>query len=259
MRKIPPVNPALLILASCCLLTSQVAPARAGVILNTLQGYDDGQDGWTGGVDGLYSGSGGNTERILLSAGGRVQWRGERDRWRLQMSGGYEESARQVTARNAVLHLRHNRDIGPAWATIAFGQVQANPFQRLESRWLFGAGLRRDLTEDEHGRLALGVTPMLEIERLDGEAGHVTRGRLSVFLHAARELSATTRLDAAVFWQPLFSDLAVSRTVANITLAVEVNGHVDLKVGAAVEDNARPAAGVERMDWSTFVGLGWDF
>lgn len=247
------------VLAACCLLTALGDSAHAGTILNTLQGYDEDHPGWSGGFDGLYSGSGGNTERILLSAGGRAQWRGDRDRWRLQVSGGYEESGQKVTARNAVAHLRHNRDLAPSWSSIAFLQVQANPFQRLESRWLLGGGLRRDLAEDEHGRLGLGVTPMLEIERLDGEDGHVTRGRLSVFLHAARDLSATTRVDAAVFWQPLFDDLAVSRTVGNVTLSVEVNGHIDLKVGAAVEDNARPAPGVERTDWSTFVGLGLDF
>jgi len=253
------IRRATLALAACLLLCIRTDDAPAGVILNTLQGYDSGDVGWTGGLDGLFSGSGGNTERILLSAGGRIQWRGERDRWRLQMSGGYEESGREVTARNIVNHLRHNRDISPAWTTITFLQVQSNPFQRLESRWLLGTGLRRDLAEDEEGSLALGLTPMLEVERLDGESGHTTRGRLSVFLHAARDLSKTTRIDAVVFWQPLFSDFTVSRTVANVTLAVEVNGHVDLKVGAAVEDNARPAEGVKRTDWNTFVGLGWDF
>ena len=253
MRRFLPV------LAAVCLLTALSPTARGGVILNTLQGYDDGHEGWSGGLDGLYSGSGGNTERILFGAGGRVQWREGKDRWRLQVSGTYEESARQVTARNGVAHVRHNHDLVPAWTSIAFVQVQHNPFQRLASRWLVGAGARWNIAEDEKSRVGLGMTPMLEIERIEGWDGHQTRGRMSVYLHVAWELSKTTRCDLVYFWQPLFSDISDVRTVGNVTLAVKVNGHMDLKVGAAVEYNARPAPGVENTDWSTFVGLGWDF
>lgn len=238
-----------------------LAPAAcgAGTILNTLQGYGTDTEGWSGGLDGLYTGSGGNTERILLSVGGRMQWRQGPDRVRLQASGGYEESRQQVTARNAVIHLRHNREFGGRWATILFSQVQANPFQRLESRWLFGAGLRRDLLDDKQGTLAVGATPMLEIERLNHQDGHLTRGRMSVFVHAARDLSDNTRLDLVAFWQPLFSDLAAARTTGTLTMTVDVTGSVDVKLGAAVEDNAHAPEGVERTDWSTFAGFGVSF
>ena len=234
-------------------------PVHSGTILNTLQAGDDGGPGWSGALDGLYSGSGGNTERIIFSAGGRVQWRGDADRLRLQVSGGYEESAEQVTARNMVAHLRHNHDLDADWATILLVQVQANPFQRLKSRWLAGAGLRRDLVDDEAGLVAVGATPMLEVERLDGETGHTARGRLSMFLHLTRELNDSARLDAVGFWQPLFSDFANVRSVGNLALVVKVTGSVDLKVGLAVEDNSRPPAGVKRTDWGTFAGFGVEF
>ena len=234
-------------------------PAPGGTILNTLQAANDGGPGWSGTLDGLYSGSGGNTERIIFSAGGRVQWRGDADRVRLQVSGGYEESAEQVTARNMVAHLRHNHDLDADWATILFVQVQANPFQRLKSRWLTGAGLRRDLVDDEAGLVALGATPMLEVERVEGETGHTARGRLSMFLHVARRLSDSAKLDLVGFWQPLFSDFSDARSVGNLALKVDVTGSVDLKVGLAVEDDARPPAGVKRTDWGTFAGFGVEF
>ena len=233
--------------------------ASGGTIVNTLQATEDGDPGWSGTLDGLYSGSGGNTERIIFSAGGRVQWRGDPDRVRLQVSGGYEESGQAVTARNAVAHLRHNRDLDPDWATILFVQVQANPFQRLKSRWLAGAGLRRDLVDDAAGLVAAGATPMLEVERLEGQDGHTARGRLSMFLHVARQLGDTAKLDLVGFWQPLFSDLGDARSVGNLALTVDVTGSVDLKVGLAVESDARPPAGVERTDWGTFAGFGVEF
>ncbi len=231
-------------------------PTRASVILNTLQGYDANDPGWSGRLDGLFSGSGGNTDRILFETGGRVQWQGERHRYRLQISGGYQESNGVETARNVVAHLRHNRKLGHRWGTVSFAQVQHNPFQRLDSRWLIGLGPRYDLEKDDHDIIAVGATPMLEIERLEGKTGHVTRGRMSFFLYMAHRLSKSSKLDIVAFWQPLFSDVSASRTVGNLTLSMEVTGEVELKVGVAVEDNARPVEGVERTDWSTFVGLG---
>ncbi len=248
-------------IVSAVVLAVAVLPALAGAgtILNTLQGYDADTPGWSGGLDGLYTGSGGNTERILLTVSGRMQWQRDVDRIRLQVSGGYEESKRDVTARNFVAHLRHNHDLGPRWATILFSQVQANPFQRLESRWLFGAGLRRDLAESDRGTVAVGATPMLEIERLEHQDGHLTRGRMSVFVHASHDVGDDSRLDLVAFWQPLFSDLGAARTSATLTLTVDVTGSVDVKTGAAVEDNAHAPAGVERTDWSTFAGFGVSF
>jgi hypothetical protein len=100
---------------------------------------------------------------------------------------------------------------------------------------------------------------MLEVERLEGESGKTARGRLSVFLHVAWPLSETATLDAVAFWQPLFSDLGDARAVGNVALSVDVTGSLDLKVGAAVEDDARPPVGVARTDWNTFAGLGLDF
>lgn len=230
--------------------------AEAGVILNTLQEYGEGEPGLSAGLDGVFSGSGGNTERILLEAGGRMLWRSPADRLRFQVSGGYQESAGIETARHVAAHLRHNHQVTRSLSTILFAQIQHNPFQRLQSRWLLGSGLRHDFRNDDHGLAAVGVTPMLEIERLENEDRHLSRGRLSMFLHIARQLNETVRLDAMGFWQPLFSDFSASRTVGNLSLTVAVTGAVDLKLGAAVEDNARPPASVARTDWSTYLGFG---
>ncbi len=242
------------------LLLALAPPAvHAGTILNTLEGYDDRVRGWSGGLDGLFGAEGGNTETVDLEAGGRVQWRGERGRVRLQGSFAYEESGGVEIEREAVGHLRHNLDLSAHWATVAFGQLQHDPFQRLTRRWLLGLGLRRDVYDDGRGHVRLGATPMLEIEKIkDGGDPHA-RGRLSVFLHVARQLREDIRLDLVGFWQPLFSDLAATRTSATATLSIALTGAVDLRVGAAVNDNSRPPAGVARTDWETFLGLGLSF
>lgn len=248
-----------ILITACLVLTLTSAATHASTILNTLQSRSDQTPGWSGGLDGMLTGSGGNTEKMIIDAGGRLQWRGKTSRVRLQASGGYEESGRHVTARNLVGHLRHNRDLGTRWATVAFAQVQSNPFQRLSSRTLMGAGLRRDFRQESSDNQAtLGVTPMLEAERLNHQNRAVARGRLSTFLLLSWRISPNTRVSASGFWQPLFEDLGDARAVGNLGLVVDVTGSVDLKAGAAVEHDSRPPAGVEATDWSTYLGFGID-
>ncbi len=245
-----------------CLVTSAFAAdvrAAGGIILNTLQGTDDHVPGWSGSVDGLFSGSGGNTERVIVAAGGHAQWRGDRNRWQLRAAYGYEESNNATTARNGTVHLRHNYDIIAELATVAFVQVQENEFQRIKSRWLFGAGLRYDIIDGDTGKLLIGATPMLEMERLEGEADHTARGRLSTFLALSRKLQTKVRVDATGFVQPLFSDFGNLRTAETAVLVVGVTGTLDLKAGVSVETNSDPAPGVEKTDWTTFMSLGVTF
>lgn len=82
-------------LVAVAIFVAAMSPlARAGAILNTLEGYQEEAEGWTGGVDGLFSGSGGNTESIQLEVGSRLQWLGERDRLRRDLSDDDRGSVR---------------------------------------------------------------------------------------------------------------------------------------------------------------------
>jgi hypothetical protein len=246
-----------LVVLTAVLLTAPAGPAYAanGVILNTLQGLDDRERGLSGGLDGLFSGSGGNTERIILAATTRVQWRGARNRWQLRGGWGYEESGSRTTARNVTAHLRHNYDIVTALATVAFVQAQENPFQRIESRWLLGLGLRADLVDDDSGSVRVGVTPMVEVQRIEGDPERSERGRLSTFAFVERRPHERIRIDGTGFYQPLFADGRDYRTAFTLTAAVNLAGSLDLKVGGSVETSSRPAPTVERTDWSTFTSL----
>lgn len=244
------------------LLTALLAAApaaRGGVILNTLEGAAAAAPGWSGGLEGSFEATGGNTDVVTLGGGGRMIRRGARDVWRLQGKLERSEADGVETARAVVGHLRHNHRLGGPLHSVAFVQIQHNPFQRLKSRWLTGLGARWDLRDDAHGRLAVGATHMVEVERIEDVAGSDTDHRLSAFLHASRPLSATTRLTAVGFLQPLWRDFSDRRAMGELTLEVALSGSLTLKTGGSVEYDARPPAGVDTTDWRTFTGLGFSF
>lgn len=235
------------------------SPAHAGVILNTLQGFDWTEPGWSGEVGTAFSASGGNTERVHLEGGGRVQWRNHRDRWQLLAVGAYEESGGVETERSVVVHLRQNHRLVDRLHTVVFAQRQHNPFQRLQSRWLLGAGLRWDLLDDQRDQIAIGATPMLEVERLEAEDDHHSLVRLSTFLLLARTLSEGVKLDGVAFYQPAWDHPADFRASASLALTVKIGGALDLRVGYGVEHDDAPPVGVEPTDWNSSLGFAVTF
>ncbi len=234
-------------------------PACAGVILNTLGDADPEGTGWSGGLDGSFSAAGGNTDRITLGTGGRVIWNREASVWRLQGDAEYQETNAVESARSVVGHLRHNHGLAGSVHSIAFVQLQHNPFQRLQSRWLTGLGARWDVLDDEHGSLSVGATHMVEIERIEDEPDSDTDQRLSAFLHVSRKLTEATSVSGVGFIQPLWSDFADRRAMGNISLNVALTDALVLRVGGAVEYDSAPPEGVETTDWKTTTGLGVRF
>jgi len=241
------------------LALAAAAPAAAGVILDTLAGSGLAEPGWSGAVEGGFEATGGNTELWSLNAGGRVLRRGDRDLWRLQGQIERTETDGMESSRAVVGHLRHNHALGSGLHSIGFVQIQHNPFQRLRSRWLTGAGLRWDLRADDDGRLAVGATHMVEVERIEDVAGSDTDHRLSAFLHVGRRLSPTAKLTGVFFVQPLWRDLSDRRAMGKLALEVALSDALTLTVGGNVEYDARPPAGVDTTDWRTLTGLGVAF
>ncbi|MGD9546493.1 MAG: YdiY family protein [Candidatus Krumholzibacteriia bacterium] len=235
------------------------SPAAASPILNTLQLGQADDTGWSGVLEGMLRAGGGNSEKFQVEAGARLQRQTDRHRLRLISSGSYEEVAGVEKSREVTAHLRHNYDLGRGLATVSFTQIQHNPFQRLQSRWLLGAGIRWNVLDEGSGRVAIGATPMLEVERIEDRDGKLGRGRLSTFLVTSLTLKPGVVCEASGFYQPLFGDFSQVRAVGNLGITVALSGSLSLKTGASVEHNSDPPAGVKRTDWSTYTGLGWKF
>lgn len=224
-------------------------------IVDTLSGYSQTDSGWNGELEGSFSATGGNTEVVQTTAAARLQYRVGRHVWRSM--GGFQRATTEgvENARSAFGHLRHNRYFTDAVASLAFVQIQENPFQRLRSRWLLGIGARFEPLRQEKRVMALGLAHMTEIERIDGRDGKDTNQRLSSFLSLSAELREYLELDVIIFAQPLWEDFSDLRATLDATLAVELQSPLELTVGWVATHDSRPPENVEETDWATKVGL----
>ncbi|MCA9758745.1 MAG: DUF481 domain-containing protein [Candidatus Eisenbacteria bacterium] len=275
-----------------CLLVGLATPASAQIV-NTIRSFDADDLGWTGSLEARFSQSGGNTDVLTFGGGGTVQWMSDAQRVRLLAKAARSENDGKKIADASMAHLRHNYRFTPRIASLLFTQVQRNPFQRLRSRLLIGAGARFDLVTREEWSLFGGVAHMYEREEIEAdasgaaarsEAEELRRGaaarsgaegsvaatiadgtrtdvdhRASVFISWSGDLKDGVSVDLSGFYQPLWSDFADVRATASGELLVAIVGSLSLGLEGSVTQDSEPPAGVKETDWSYLTKLVVEF
>ena len=244
------------ILLTVVLAVPSAAPAQ---IINTLRSFEHQTLGWSGGIESTVAVADGNTDYFEFEADGSVQHLSDRQRWAIL--GVYmQRSASDVRiAENRLTHVRHNWRFLPWLASIAFVQGQHDPFRRLETRLLAGAGARFDVLKGKKEEGALGVSVMWEGEELTDQDGIDTDVRFSLFLNLYQPGSGRLETDVAVFYQPRVDEPADSRAFAAARLKADVVGGLYFVVRYSLQYESRPPEGVAKRDQTFRSGLGWEF
>lgn len=216
-----------------------------------------GEDGVTVSLDASAAFATGNTEYLQVGLGGRADARLGRD---LAFVVGRLDLARtdgESFLDRSFVHARYTAALGGPLAAEAFAQVERNRQQRLDARSLLGAGLRVSLVNADSAALAVGVTPMLEVERLDDDLGGGQDAvvRLSSYLSGRVALDGRTALSAVVYGQPRADAPGDLRVLGQAAVDVGLTRAVALRVRVNIRHDSRPPAGVEPTDFSVENGL----
>lgn len=228
-------------------------------IINTLIGFNEDEPGFSGSGRALVGASGGNSEYLSLVGGGRFQWQNAEQRLRLILDGKRKSSGEDRIEEAVSGHIRHNHRILPWLHSLAFAQGQQNLFQRLRERFLIGLGGRVTLLDDGTTRIATGVSPMLEFERISGETGFDRDLRLSSFLLIGGSLNDHVELTMISFIQPLWNRLSDARAIATVAVESRIIGPLSLICSADFHYDSEPPEKVETTDWSLETGLAVTF
>lgn len=239
-----------------CLLVA--APSASAQIIDTLQGFDADARGFQGTAGASVRATGGNTKLIDLAGDLGTQYEGDAHRLRWLLGYGFSRKDREDVSDEFFTHLRHNRRIVPGLRTLLFVQAQRNPFQRLRSRWLLGAGLRFEPVRGERRQVVVGLAHMVEIEEIQDQAGRDTDQRISTFVDVVIGLGEGARLSARAFVQPRWSDLSDLRAIAALDLQSRVVASLSLFVTGSLVHDSHPPDRVEETDWGVKSGLRVD-
>lgn len=241
----------------CCVLGGSPALAM-GQIVDTLSAFETTHEGLSGRFGTDVRATGGNSRILDVGANAALQYSTDTSRLRWLASHLQSRSNGERSAEESFAHLRHNHRIGLRSWTIAFVQAQRNPFQRLRSRVLVGAGLRRDLRESPSSRWTVGMSPMVEIETTDVHSRHAV-GRLSVFLDGKWKSPRGVRVSSTVYFQPRLSTWGDRRASASTEVETPLAQHLSLVLRGAITHDARPPEDVRSVDWTLRTGLSWRF
>lgn len=240
------------------LVVLALLPSLALAQVNTEALRDAG--GWTGArarVGATLAYASGNTDFLQVGADARVDVQGAATHGFGVLALRYAEADGARYVERSFAHARLTHPVAGRLAAEAFTQVEQNAQQRLAWRLLAGAGGRLALVERPSARLALGVTPMVEHERLRAEAAEppATVARVSSYLAARLAVNEQTSLAATIYMQPRASVPADARVLATLAAEVQATRWVALRVQANLRHDTRPPAGVERTDVLVENGL----
>lgn len=239
-----------------------VVPQAGAQIINTLRGFDDEEEGWTGSAAAALAAADGNTEYFELDLDARAQYQHGRNRLRFIGGAMRRTAGGTEIAQSRLGHARHNYQFLPWLSSILFVQGQYDPYLRIESRIVAGAGARVDLFREHVWRSAVGAAAMHESEDLtDNASGFENRYRFSFFATMYRKdaKDAGVDLDFWAFYQPVMDDFGNARVSAAASAQVDLIGNLYFFVNYVIRHNSTPAPGVKKRDQSVRSGVGIDF
>jgi len=232
------------------------APVGAQVNTERLRTARD-ADGMALALDASAAFATGNTEYLQVGVGGRLDARlGSHAGFVVgRMDLGRTDGASFVD--RSFAHARVTTPLRDWLAAEAFTQIERNRQQRLDARTLVGAGLRAAVVEADSAALAVGLTPMLEVEILDealgGEQDAVVR--LSTYLSGRLAVGPRAAVSAVVYAQPRADVAGDVRVLGQAAIDVGLTRAVALRVRLNVRHDSRPPGEVERTDVSVENGL----
>jgi len=253
-------------LCAAILAALVASPVSAFAIANVERAIiGPSEDGLHSRVELSVDGASGNTVKNSSKAAAVSQWKHGAHTEFLQLEYAYGKSNGVTDTNRFFAHLRHRTMIGDRWGVEAFAQVGRNPFARMAQRTLFGGGVRWTLVEEANkAALYLGLGAFHEHEKLSPKAGTTDPldsrlWRANAYLVLKRQLSEQLRLYSTTYYQPALKRSVDYRLLEQMSVAVALDDHIDLKLSLDVSYDSQPPQGVKKTDLRYSTGLAIDF
>lgn len=153
------------------------------------------------------------------------------------------------------------------WSPFLFGEVEHDPFKRLDIRSNTGAGARYRFWQTERGEGSLSGAVLYSYENFEPDPEVAdslfdesqSNARLSWRLKGEQQVTETTTLEHVTFYQPVYDAWDDYLLSVTNTARVRVTSAVALVVSYLYERNSTPPLGVGRDDRLLTTGISIEF
>ena len=164
---------------------------------------------WYGSMKAAFNVARVKQQTVQLRGESRVQYKHARQVWLLLLNADFLKAGGRDFSNAAFAHLRYNYKLRPELSLEAYAQQQTNRLLLIQSRTLFGAGLRQRffINKKQNSRLYFGTAWLYEqnffVENYGQQAWHRWSNYATITL---RQKKSGAVLQATAYFQPGFQD-----------------------------------------------------
>lgn len=252
-----------LILCFLIIGLSGLMPVQAIVNLDALH-FDQPEQGMSGDLELLMSGTSGNSDTSNASIDGQLNWVQERYINLLLFGYQYGKSNNVTSINKSFIHYRHIHRINETLDWEAFTQISQNEFTRLSYRGLLGGGVRFAIAKSDRHKGFLGVGGFYSKEKTEYRVGLTDDGVVTVtrgnFYFLSRyQVQPTIKWSNVIYYQPRLSEPADFRALLQSKLDFKINSSLNFRVSLDVAHDSQPSQTIEKTDITYSTGLKWHF
>ena len=200
-------------------------------------------EGLSGKLMASIDGKSGNSKKEDYSLSGNLNYKKVANTWLALFERSYGKANELVNEDAIFWHGRLTHDYTPGLASETFIQYEEDEFTQLQSRALFGGGIRRTLnTNKDNLKFAYGVGVFREKEEVDLVSNIETEytSRFNLYYAYKHALNSQATLSSTVYYQPAFGQVSDYRVLFNLAITVRLNKKLALQVDYQLRHNNQP-------------------
>jgi hypothetical protein len=209
------------------------------------------------------AGQQGNTNGVQLSSGAFYGVSGEHNLFYLQVSGDYGHTNRATQVAKAFAHGRYNRRFYSWLLGEVFAQWESDRFRRVQSRELFGAGPRFEITRHEDFDLVYGASYMLEVTKrtdfIEASKRHTTYQRFNNYGTFMYRIHDQVTLAETFYYQPRFTEPADYWLLSVFSATFQVTPVLSSGLNFTIRHESNAPAPIKKTDAEVISSLNLTF
>jgi len=217
--------------------------------------------GWFGSVNMSFAGSKTTKSIVSFAAGGDLEYKSKsnKDLWLFITDFSLISGDNEKFSNTGFGHIRYNRKLSDAIRLEGFTQVQYNGLTKIDTRAIFGTGLRFKLTPYEQAKFYFGVAYMYEYEKLLDPVIYHRDHRISSYFTFTLLPEESVSFTSTTYMQPLITDFADYRLTNETNLTLGITKKLSLSVTFKYNYDAAPPEGVPSSTYYFINGLELSF